>query len=348
MIYLDVTKSGVARHQSGLMRVNGRLGEEFGPHATAVRWDARKRMWLHAGSRGGVNFTPSDWLFTTELFSERERPGLWEFLRSRKCRLGALFSDAIPLRFPQITWPQSVARHPEYMKMLASFDRVWAVSEASRLDLTEFWRWQGVTLRSKVETILLGADLVRGPRMTLREEPPAAHVLCVGILEPRKNQLFLIDVCEALWADGLDFDLHVVGRVNPHFGRPIANRLKTLRKTQPRVHYHKAPPDLLLERLYTAARVTAFSTLAEGCGLPVLESLWKGRPCVCSDLPVLREIAGAGGCVLAAPNDLNAWAAALRMTLGDDAGWRRLASEAIARPLPVWADTARTLLAGMS
>lgn len=347
MIYFDVTKSRIARHQSGLMRVNGRLREELGPAATPVWWDERKGRWLRAGSRVALGLTPADWLFTAELFCERERPGFWEFLRARPCRLGAMFADAIPLRYPQITWPQSVARHPEYMKMLAAFDRVWAISEASRRDLVEFWRWQRGPARAAVETIMLGADSVRRPRTPAPAQPPAAHVLCVGILEPRKNPMFLLDVCEALWTAGQKFELHLAGRINPHFGRPILTRLKALRKIQPRVHFHEAISDALLERLFATARVTVFPSLAEGCGLPVIESLWRGRPCVCSDLPVLREIASPGGCVLAAPNDGNAWTAALRTVLTDDAEWRRLAGEADSRPLPVWADTARSLAAGM-
>ena len=348
MIYFDVTKSCVARHQSGLMRVNARLRDELGPRATAARWDSRQGAWLLAGARGPVRFAPDDWLFTAELFCEQERPGLWRFLHARPCRLAAMFADAIPLRHPQITWPQSVARHPEYMKMLAAFDRVWAISEASRRDLVEFWRWQGGAVRASVGTIMPGADFDRRPRMAPPANPPAPLVLCVGILEPRKNQMFLLDVCETLWAAGLEFELHVVGRVNPHFGGPVAARLKAMRKKQLRAHYHEASSDVLLDRLYAAARVTAFPTLAEGCGLPVLESLWKGRPCVCSDLPVLREIADAGGCVVAALNDHDAWAGALRRMLADDSEWRRLAAEAGSRPLPVWADTARVLLAGMS
>ena len=47
--------------------------------------------------------------------------------------------------------PQSVARHPGYLKFLARFDRVWAVSAASREELLGFWRWQGVTPRSTIE-----------------------------------------------------------------------------------------------------------------------------------------------------------------------------------------------------
>ena len=326
-----------------LMRLNVRLGEELGRQARPVRWDGRRRAWAIFGANDAVRFSPADWLFTAELFSEDERPGFWRFLHERPCRLAAMFADAIPLRYPQITWPRSVARHPEYLKMLAAFDRVWAISGSSRRDLVAFWRWQGGDVRATVEVIMLGADFDRRPRITAPPEPSGARLLCVGILEPRKNQMFLLDVCGALWAGGLEFDMHVVGRVNPHFGRPIEARMTAMQRTYPRLHYHEAAPDALMDRLYAEVRVAVFPTIAEGCGLPVLESLWRGRPCVCSDLPVLREIAGGGGCVPVAPNDRAAWAAALRTVLTDDPEWRRLAAEAAARPLPVWADAARTL-----
>jgi glycosyltransferase involved in cell wall biosynthesis len=346
VIYFDVTKSGAARHQSGLMRVNARLRDELGAAVTPVVWRERERAWRTVTGRSPVIFSPTDWVFTAELFSEPERPGFWDFLHARPCRLGAVFADAIPLRHPQITWPQSVRRHPEYVKMLAAFDHVWAISEASRNDLVEFWRWQGAEVRASATTIALGANFDRSPRAASGLPPPASGVLlCVGILEPRKNQMFLFEVCEALWAGGIDFELHLAGRVNPHFGGPLAARLQALRKAQPRVHHHAAATDARVNRLYAAARATAFPTMAEGCGLPVLESLWKGRPCVCSDLPVLREIADGGGCLVAALNDVAAWTAALRTVLTDDPAWRRLAAAATSRPLPTWADTAKTLLA---
>jgi glycosyltransferase involved in cell wall biosynthesis len=347
MIYFDVTKSDAARHQSGLMRVSARLRHELGAAVTPVRWDGRTGSWLYAGGGMPVTCSPADWLFTAEQFSEAERPGFWSFLRARPCRLAAMFADAIPLRYPQVTWPRSVARHPEYLKMLAAFDRVWAISEASHRDLVEFWRWQGGGARAAVSSVALGADFDCRPRVTLPIKPAVARLLCVGILEPRKNQMFLLDVCEALWSSGAGFELNVVGRVNPHFGKPVAERLQALCKSQPRAHYHEAAPDALLDRFYAAATATAFPTLAEGCGLPVLESLWKGRPCVCSDLPVLGEIASGGGCVMAALNDQTAWTTALRTVLTDDATWSRLAAEAVSRRLPTWADTARTLLAGL-
>jgi glycosyltransferase involved in cell wall biosynthesis len=147
-----------------------------------------------------------------------------------------------------------------------------------------------------------------------------------------------------LWAEGLEFELDVVGRINPHFGKPIAARLKVLQRRRRAVlRFHPGAGDETVRRLYASARASVFPTLAEGCGLPLLESLWLGVPCVCSDLPVLRENADGGGCLTVATNDPAAWKAALRTLLTGDALPARLSAEATARPLPTWRDAAATI-----
>jgi glycosyltransferase involved in cell wall biosynthesis len=346
MIYYDTTKMGAAKHRSGLMRLTSRLMEEMGSTVKPVVWDGRRRGFVAGKKRTPVNFTATDWFLTVEMFSEAERPGFPAFLGNPPCRLAAMFHDAIPVRFPHITWPQSVQRHPEYMKLLAGFDRTWAISEATRQDFIGFWRWQGVTPRASVEVIALGADFDGGNRVRrdalIPKERPS--LLCVGIVEPRKNQLFLLEVCEALWRDGVDFELHIVGRVNPHFGKPIHSRMRSLQKAEGRFRYHAAAGDGELGRLYANARAVVCPTIAEGCGLPLLEALWRGVPCVCSDLPVLRENADGGGCLTAKVNDIADWQAKLRTVLLNAAENRRLQTEAMARPLPRWAETAQTLL----
>ncbi len=350
MIYYDTTKMGAAKQRSGLTRVSARLREEFGGTVTEVAWDAARRGFVAGKAKASVAFVATDWLFTVELFSEVERPGLWEFVNRPPCRLAAMFHDAIPLRWPQITWPQSVQRHPEYMKMLAGFDRVFAISEASRQDLTGFWRWQGVTPRARVDLIDLGADFDGDNRV--QRDPLITTVrpslVCVGIVDPRKNQDFLLDVAGELWRQALDFDLHIVGRVNPHFGKPVAARMKALQKTEPRFRFHAAINDRALGRLYAGARAVVFPTIAEGCGLPLLEALWRGVPCVCSDLPVLRENADGGGCLVAGLNDRADWVAKLRALLTDEAMNRRLQAGAMQRPLPRWSDTAAALRRGLT
>lgn len=350
MIYYDTTKMGAARQRSGLTRVSARLREEFGGTVTEVAWDGKHRGFVAGKAKAPVAFTGADWLFTVELFSEAERPGFWDFVKQRPCRLAAMFHDAIPLRWPQITWPQSVQRHPEYMKMLAGFDRVLAISEASRQDLTGFWRWAGITPKAQVDLIELGADFDGGHRV--QRDPVIAKgtpaLLCVGIVEPRKNQEFLLNVAEVLWRDRINFELHVVGRVNPHFGGPVADRMKQLERREPRFRFHAAAGDTALGRLYATARAVVFPTIAEGCGLPLLEALWRGVPCVCSDLPVLRENADGGGCLPARVNDATDWAEKLRLVLTDAEENRRLQKAAMARSLPRWAETAAAIRKGLA
>jgi glycosyltransferase involved in cell wall biosynthesis len=346
MIYYDITKMGAAKHRSGLMRLTSRLMEELGSAVSTVAWDGRQRAFVTGKKLQAVAIAPSDWLLTVEMFSEAERPGFSAFVHHPPCRLAAMFHDAIPVKLPHITWPQSVQRHPEYMKLLASFDRTWAISAATKQDFTGFWHWQGLTPKATVEVVELGADFDGGLRVQ-RDALPAQGtplLLCVGIVEPRKNQAFLLDVAETLWRAGQNFELHVVGRVNPHFGRPLQQRMAALEKTEPRFRFHAQTNDRELGRLYARARAVVFPTIAEGCGLPLLEALWRGVPCVCSDLPVLRENADGGGCLVAKVNDAADWRAKLQLVLNDATTSRRLQTEAMARPLPRWADTARVLL----
>lgn len=351
MIFFDVTKTDKARHQSGLMRVSTRLREELGQAAVPVRWE--KGRWRRSDG-AAVELSNADWLLTPELFSEPERPGFWEFLRGRRCRAAAIFHDAIPLKLPQFTWPQSVARHPEYLKMLASFDRVFAVSRASRDELSGFWKWQGAQSRAEISVLPLGADVRAGARVTVKAanetgrgggnaEAARPLLLCVGIVEPRKNQGFLADVVEQLAREGLSFRCEFVGRVNPHFGGPIAARLKALAEEHRGVRFHEAASDETLTTLWAEADATLFATRAEGCGLPLLESLWFGVPCVYSDLPVLRENAEGGGCLAAALDDKEAWLAALRRMVTDAGIRSELKTQARNRALPTWRETAETL-----
>lgn len=350
MIFFDVTKTGPAGHRSGLTRVSSRLREEIGAAAIEVTWTNGA---LHlAGARTRAMPRAGDWFFTSEVFSSSERPGFDAFIASRTCGLAAIFHDAIPLKHPHITWPQSVARHPAYLKLLAGFDHVWAVSQASREELLGFWRWQHVERTPPVEVIALGADFNSSPRATAKRpglHPHRPLLLCLGIVEPRKNQGFLLEVCDELWREGLEFELHVVGRINPHFGRPIVARIQSLRRRHgARLHFHESAADSLVVQLYRSARAIVLPTLAEGCGLPLLESLWMGVPCVCSDLPVLRENSGSGGCATVAVNDRAAWKSALRRMLTDDAHHATLSAEATRRALPTWKDAADTIMSTLS
>jgi glycosyltransferase involved in cell wall biosynthesis len=223
-----------------------------------------------------------------------------------------------------------------------------AVSGTSAQLLREFWAWQGADVRAQVETIALGSDYDGTSRAIDLVASPRRSLLCVGIIEPRKNQQFLVEVCRHLWDRALEFELHVVGRVNPHFGPPIKRHIRATMRRYPKLFFYEGAGDGLLARLYREARALVFPTQAEGCGLPVLEALWRGVPVVASDLPVLRENTLAGGCLALPLNDVEAWVEGLARIVTEDTLWMRLATEARARPLPSWDDCARSVLSKLS
>jgi glycosyltransferase involved in cell wall biosynthesis len=332
MIFLDTTSVSSWKHASGIARVSRRLAEELGTSAVTARWPEIASLPAR-----------SDWILTPELFSEAERPGFTAFLAQRPCRIAAIYHDAIPIKFPDITWPKSVVRHPSYMKLLARFDRVWAVSAASRDELLGFWKWQGVASPPPVDVLPLGADWKDTPRQEAATGPAAGlpKIVSLGILEPRKNQTVIIEACSALRREGLEMELHLVGRLNPHFGLPIAHQVAAAATEWDRLCYHPGMDDAALFALMRSARATAFASIAEGCGLPLLESLWLGVPCLCSDIRPMIENAEGGGCAVIAGNGLAAWTDGLRRILRDDAFHNRLAVEAARRELPTWAGAAR-------
>lgn len=334
MIYFDTTSASSWKHASGLARVSRRLKDELGECAVGASWPEIAALPQE-----------SDWFLTPELFSERERPGFSEFLERRRCRLAAIYHDAIPIKYPDITWPKSVERHPSYMKLLSRFDRVWAVSSASRDELLGFWKWQGVADPPPVDVLSPGSDWKGVPRQAAAPVAGAGlpRIVCIGILEPRKNQSVILDACAALRRDGLEMELHLVGRLNPHFGMPIAHKVAAMASEWEQLHYHPRMDDARLASLVRSARATAFASIAEGYGLPLLESLWLGVPCLCSDIAPMLENAAGGGCAVIPGNSLSGWIEGLRRILTDDRFRDRLATEASARTLPTWAGTAGAL-----
>jgi glycosyltransferase involved in cell wall biosynthesis len=332
MIFLDTTKASSWRHSSGLARVSRRLLEELGDSAREARWPT-----LASEPAKG------DWILIPELFSEHERPGFTAFLANRPCRLAAIFHDAIPLKHPDVTWPKSVERHPGYMKLLGRFDRIWAVSNASRDELLGFWKWQGVKSSPQVDVLHLGSDWKGVARAGVTQPVTPPRIVSIGILEPRKNQALLLDAFEVLRLEGVEAELHLVGRVNPHFGAPIENRVAQLAERWGGLHHHGEMADAELDELVRSSKATAFPSVAEGCGLPLLESLWLGVPCICSDIAPLLENAAGGGCHVVQGNSLAGWVDALRRILTSDAYRGQLAAEAARRALPTWASAAKAL-----
>lgn len=348
-LFFDVTKTGSSRQLSGLVRVSNKLkqaiSEKIGEELIPVVWHSRKKCFTDQTTKDAVDITGEDGFLSPEVFSSDERPGYYDALFDSGVYFAAIFHDAIPLKFPAITWPKSVVRHPQYMEDLAAYSHVFSVSSASKNDLLAHWDSVGISNRPTVSTVILGADFFDRDAVDWSHRPQEKPlVLNVGILEPRKNQEGLLNLAIELWDEGVDFELHFVGRINPHFGKPIEKKIKRARKSGYPVFLHSKQSDGLLLDLYSRARFTVFNSIAEGFGLPVVESLWLGVPCVARSLPSLRDLDSVAGCNFSTTdNDMKQQ---LKSWLTDEVLYKDALQMSRSEKMGTWSETAKTILRG--
>jgi glycosyltransferase involved in cell wall biosynthesis len=292
-------------------------------------------------------------LIEPELFGPpvaRDLPKLFAHVRGPRV---ALFLDAIPLRFPELTPPGTVARFPAYLRELLMFDGIAAISEESRDSLLGYWEWLGVKNTPPVLALPLGVDPIRGvaPDQPDRLSPTVNDagskppvVLCVGTMEGRKNHLQLFEACEQLWAHDARFELHVIGHVNAETGGAALTRLRALQAAGRPLRYEGPGTDEAISRAYDECAFTIYPSIAEGFGLPVIESLARGKPCICSGHGALGEISRHGGALALDRVDAAHLAAAIASLLDSPAKLSSLAAVARTRVFKSWADYTRELV----
>lgn len=382
MLLFDATHTSHTRAQTGIQRVVRALFAELGktqlvtglchdPYLRAWRplaagelarlrpgqpasasrgakWPLHRQLAGHARRLFGAKpaLPAADGLICPELFSARAAAQLPElFARVRGPRV-AVFHDAIGLKVPELTPPRTVARLPGYLRELLAFDGVAAVSEDSAASLRDYWSWLGVTGAPPVIAIPNGIDPL--PVSALAGTPGSLpRILCVATIEGRKNHLALLAACESLWQSGRRFELELLGLARADTAGPALARIAELQRAGRPLHYGGVAADAELHAAYRRCSFTVYPSLLEGFGLPVLESLQHGKPCLCSGHGALGEAARGGGCVMLNPVDAPSLAAAIERLLQNPAEIAALSARARVRPFRSWAEQARDLTAWM-
>lgn len=192
--------------------------------------------------------------------------------------------------------------------------RVLTVSEASKQDLV---RLLGVPASRVVVTPLAGSASSAAPVGALLREPDL--LLAIGNRMPHKNFERLLEALALIPAASRP-RLVVTGSHGDDPLAPVVDRLGLAAWVELRGWIS----DGELEALYARATALVFPTLFEGFGLPTLEAMSRGCPVVCSDLPVMREVAGDAARYVD-PLDPASIAAGITAVLGDPVELERMA-----------------------
>lgn len=116
------------------------------------------------------------------------------------------------------------------------------------------------------------------------------YVLVVGTLEPRKNHLCAIKAWTQLFLQLGEACpvLVLVGKEGWHNEFTMAT-LREFNYLNGKIVHFAGVPSELVAQFYERCVFTLFPSFDEGFGLPVTESLARGKRCLAADIPVLRE-----------------------------------------------------------
>ena len=166
---------------------------------------------------------------------------------------------------------------------------------------------------SRVEVVPLGVDPRFRPRDHAQPDPP--YVLYVGAWGPHKGMAEALAVVDALAELGYPHRLSMAGPGDAWMRARVAAHVAACQHPD-RVDLRFWVDDLV--PLYQGASALAFTSRAEGFGLPIVEAMACGTPVVAFANTSIPEVAGDAA-VLVNDGDVAALVAAVRDVLDNDA-----------------------------
>jgi len=290
-------------------------------------------------------FVPPEgsWVLIPELMTSEEFENVFSFTGKRDLKVAVVFHDALPVQFPDLVGARYRQDHERYMRAIARADCLLPVSEYSKACYVE-WASKASIETPRIEVCLNGVQFKdkskKGDEVELPSEARDDFVLCVSTLEPRKNHLKLLDAWKRLLSRGEALpQLVLVGNAYSGF-EDLAEKVDQVCSEKKGITWLGGVGDEVLEALYGRCRFTVFPSIAEGFGLPILESIWYGRPCLCANFGAMEEAASGGGCLRVDMRSVDAIARGIQKMASDTTLLASLEEECSQRRLRTWSDYA--------
>lgn len=219
-------------------------------------------------------------------------------------------------------------RFPQKLYLTRSTE--YAVSQATHLIAVSKWTKRQLVRQlkadsSKISVVYEGVDQNRFKvqnskfkinRVLKKYKIKEPYILFVGVIQPRKNLVRLIEAFAELLnlsiSKSLNLSLILAGSLGWMYDK--IQEAPSRFGVSERVSFLGFVPDKDLPSLYSGALVFCLPSLVEGFGLPVLEAMACGTPVLAARTGALPELVGEAG-LLVNPQKVQEIAQALRLLI---------------------------------
>ena len=372
-IYYWIDSTILFYGNTGIQRVSRQLARawtEIGVKLIAVKWGGEDQPMIPASDEDLAIFSewngprvnsyaewvdPGDckngWFFMPEIPSNRsahERQKLMQTVRSNSLKTAVVFHDAIPLKMNKI-YPADYSNvHKQYMIELFEYDLIFPISRFTSSDIEWFLssvisRPHGLT--NKIKANPLAEEFAESDRVKKKKEKNSndVNILCVGVVEPRKNhEKFLqafITAAGQLSEQGLSLNLNIIGG-SISLEPDLVLRVRAIVSSYDNINWEENTDDTRLQELYEECDFTIYPSIEEGFGMPIVESLWFGKPCIAANFGAMKEVGNGGGVLAVDTTNVDAMAESIALLARDKELLDQLTTECFSRKFKSWQDYA--------
>lgn len=257
-------------------------------------------------------------------------------------------NDIIPKLYPQFFTTDVAKAFNANVEKARAADKIISISEATKADLVKYYNFaphdiavahSGVDEEFRVLTLNEEEKAGFRKRLNIKDE----FMLYVGTIEPRKNIQGAIKAFNILKEERkLPHQFIITGMKGWLYDDILREIENSPFSEDILITDYIAKQSLVM--LYNLAEAFVYPSFYEGFGLPILEAMACGAPCIGSDTPALKEVAGDAA-LFADPNLPRDIADKIYTALVDEPLRKSLIERGRARAkLFSWENTARKML----
>lgn len=208
-----------------------------------------------------------------------------------KVQLVQHINDILPIYQPQLFADNLPDIFEPYItKALLNADVITVISKATQRDIEVYCQEKSISV-PRIEVIRLGDNL----QLDIQSRMPkdlnqSRFILAVGTFEVRKNYILLYQAIKLAQVEGRELPTFVIAGRKGWLTEDVRHMIGMDPYAKNRIVWLPDVSDVELKWLYENCLFTVFPSIAEGWGLPIVESLQNGKFCLSSGTSSMLEI----------------------------------------------------------